>query len=314
VSSFRLKPGLKFTPQDERYLILDTDTRSTYRVGEAEYLILKQFDETTDAEEVAYKLRAEGHLNVSYETLYRFIEQALGLELLTVVDDSWWNRLKPSEPFQFRVKLFDPNTILSRLIAGWRKWNRLVIALACILFLVAGTLAAVNFREIWRINLGRVQPYEIAITLLIYVSCIGHEMTHGLIAKAFEFEVAEVGFHLHYFLPSFYCKIFKPTAASRRSVSAVLISGSLFDLVILSLLIIIWPLGSDAGLFREIVGFTITFMAAKVLLLQLNPLWPFSDGFRVANLYLFKKEDIDGGRIRREAQRALQNLWRHRSP
>jgi hypothetical protein len=31
-------------------------------------------------------------------------------------------------------------------------------------------------------------------------------------------------------------------------------------------------------------------MAVKVLLLQLNPLWPFSDGFRVAVLYFSKKE------------------------
>jgi hypothetical protein len=291
VSSFRLKPGLKFTPQDERYLVVDTDTQSKYRIGAAEYLILRQFEETTDVEEVAYKLQTEGRLNVSYETMYKFIQQALELELLRTVNDSWWTRLKPTEPFQFRVKLFDPNKILSRMITGWQRWNRLVIAAACILFMVAGIMAAVHFREIWHINLGHVQPFEIAITLLIYLSCIGHEMTHGLIAKFFGFEVAEVGFHLHYFLPSFYCKIFKPATASRSSLSAVLISGSLFDLVILSLLIIIWPLGVEGGLFREVVGFTITFMAVKVLVLQLNPLWPFSDGFRVAVLFFSKKED-----------------------
>lgn len=291
MSSFRLKAGLKFTPQDGRYVILDTDTQSTYRVGSAEYLILRQFEETTDVEEVAYKLQTEGRLNVSYETMSRFIQQAVELELLRTVNDSWWTRLKPTEPFQFRIKLFDPNQILSRMISGWRKWNRLVMAAACILFLAAGITATMHFREIWRINLGHVQPFEIAITLLIYLSCIGHEMTHGLIAKFCGFEVAEVGFHLHYFLPSFYCKIFKPATASRSSVSAVLISGSLFDLVILSLLILIWPLGAEAGLFREIVGFTIIFMAAKVLLLQLNPLWPFSDGFRVAVLFFSKKED-----------------------
>lgn len=294
-SFFRLKPGLQFTPQDEKYLVLDTATQSTYRIGGAEYLILRQFEETTDAEDVAYKLRAEGQLNVSYETLYKFIKQALELDLLSTVDDSWWNRLKPAEPFQFRIKLFDPNKILNNIITSWQRWSRLVIAAACILFLGAGITAAVNFREIWHINLEHIQPYEIAITLLIYLSCIGHEMTHGLIAKSFGFEVAEVGFHLHYFLPSFYCKIFKPTTASKSSVSAVLISGSLFDLVILSLLIIIWPLGAEAGIFREIVGFTITFMAVKVLLLQLNPIWPFSDGFRVAVLYFFKKEEYQWG-------------------
>ena len=235
MSSFRLKPGLKFIPQDERYIVLDTATQSTYRIGGAEYLILRQFEETTDAEEVAYRLRTEGRLNVPSETLTRFIKQALELELLRTVDDSWWSRMKPTEPFQFRMKLFDPNPMLNRLIAGWRKWNRLMIAAACLLFLGAAIIAAAHIREIWPINLGRVQPYEIAIALLVYLSCIGHEMTHGLIAKFCGFEVAEVGFHLHYFLPSFYCKILQPTTAQRSNVSAVLISGSLFDLVILSL-------------------------------------------------------------------------------
>jgi hypothetical protein len=291
VSRFRLNSGLEFTPQDEKILVVDTNTDSRYRIGKAEYLILRQFDETIDAEEVAYKLRTEERLNLSYETLSDFIQQAVALDMLKIVDDRWWSRLKPTEPFKFRLKLFDPNRLLSRMITGWRKWNRLVVAATCVLFLAAGIIAAVNFREISHINLVHVQPYEIAITLLIYLSCIGHEMTHGLIARFVGFEVGEVGFHLHYFLPSFYCKIFKPAVTSKSSVARVLISGSLFDLVVLSLLMIIWPLGSGGGTFREVVGFTIIIMAAKVLVLQLNPLWPFSDGFRFAYLYISKREE-----------------------
>src|SRR5262245_56995652 len=84
MNKFKLKPGLKFTPQEQRYIVLDTATQSTYRVGETEYAILQQFAELIDPEDVGLKLRAEAGLNVPYDVLFRFIEQAATLGLLTL--------------------------------------------------------------------------------------------------------------------------------------------------------------------------------------------------------------------------------------
>jgi len=290
---FKLKSGLTFTPMDCRYVVLDTATQSTYRIGETEYKILKQFAELTNPEEVILKLRVEEGVNVPYDSLYRFIQQAVALELLMTESDAKWRRFLPGGAFEYRVKLFDPERPLSALTAIVRKIRPMFALSPAAALAVTGILiVASNFSELWVFRGLSIPRYAVLVGVLVYLSSIGHEMTHGLVAHYFGFEVTEIGVHLHYFLPSFYCRIFRSGEAARRQVLEVLLAGCSFDLALLGVLAITWRLSAGATELRQALAVAISMLLVKVVLIQMNPLFPFSDGFRIAGLFWTRKRGI----------------------
>ena len=283
---FKLKSGLTFTPNDCRYVVLDTATRSTYRVGETEYKILKQFAELTNPEEVSLKLRVEEGISVPHDSLYRFIQQAVTLDLLRIESGAKWRRFLPGGAFDYRVRLFNPGPLLNALTATVRKRRLAFVLSPAAALAVAGILiVASNFSELWVFRGLAIPRYAVPMGVLVYLSSIGHEMTHGLVGHYCGFEVTEIGVHLHYFLPSFYCRIFRSSEASRRQVVKVLLAGFCFDLTLLGVLAITWRLSSGAAGLREALAVAISMLLAKIVLIQMNPLFPFSDGFRIAGLF-----------------------------
>ena len=286
MNSFKLNTELTFTPQDEKYLILDTATQSTYRIGASEYLILKHFDEAMTVEEVGYRLRAESGVNIPYDKLNHFVVKARQLGMLVDIDDSKWSKIAPSQAFTFRIRFFDPGPLLEYLIVKLRSLKYYLPPLVAALILTALTINFLNLGELWAFKSQRFLQYTPLLVLLIYGLSIGHELSHGLAAKWYGFDVTEVGFHLHYFMPSIYCKIISKANANRKSLAVIFLAGSLFDLILISLLVLIWCLGSEGGSFREIIALTVSLLWVKILVLQLNPLWPLSDGFRVLSLFV----------------------------
>jgi hypothetical protein len=286
VNSFKLNSELTFTPQEEKYLILDTATQSTYRIGASEYLILKQFDEAMTVEEVGYRLRAESGVNIPYDKLNQFVAKARNLGMLVDIDDSRWSRVAPSQAFTFRIRFFDPGPLLEHLVVKLRGLKYYLLALAGGLVLTALTINFLHLGELWALRSQRIPPYTPLIVLLIYGLSIGHELLHGLAARWYGLDVTEVGFHLHYFLPSIYCKIISRSNTDRKSLAVVFLAGSLFDLILISLLVLLWCLGPEGGGYREVIALTVSLLWVKILVLQLNPLWPLSDGFRVVRLFV----------------------------
>jgi hypothetical protein len=285
VTSFKLKSDVTFTPDQDRYVVFDGASHSTYRVGESEYRILKHFKQATNLEEVSYRLRAEMGVGVPFDKLNRFLRKAIDLNLIEVVDDSLWSRVKASGPFAFRVRFFDPTTMLERLIRLSRRSGHLYLILAGVLFLAALAVNVAYFRELWSVRSLHMPPYGPMVLLLIYMSSIGHEMSHGLAAKWYGFEVPEVGFHMHYYMPSFYCKILRGKSAGRKSIGVVLLAGSLFDFAILTALVLIWFLSPVSEGVKEVIAFAVSLIWLKILLIQLNPLLPLSDGYRIVGLF-----------------------------
>jgi hypothetical protein len=289
VISFKLKSGLKFMPEDKKYIVVDEALHSTYRIGQYEYLILKQLAEATNLEEVSYRLHTEQNLNISYDKLNQFIQRAIKLNIIDVVDDSPWSNLKSSGVFAFKMRLFDPNPILDGFILIWRRFKYFWMTLASLLFLTTISINIIYFQSLWGLKSWQMPPYALFIFLCMYVLSLGHELLHGVAAKCYGFDVPEVGFRLHFFLPSFYCKILKTLDADRKSVATVFLVGSIFDLLIISLLVLIWFLGSTGETVKEIIAYTVSLFWIKILLLQLNPLFPFSDGNRILGLFILRK-------------------------
>lgn len=286
MNSFKLNPGLTFTPQEEKYLILDTATQSTYRIGTSEYLILKHFNEALTVEEVGYRLRAESNVNIPYDKLNQFVVKARNLGMLVDIDDSWRRRIEPSKAFTFRIKFFNPGPLLEYLIVRLRSLKSYLFPLLAGLILTALTINFLNLGELWILKSQRFMYYMPLLVLLLYGLSIGHELLHGLAAKWYGFDVTEVGFHLHYFMPSIYCKIISKSNAGRKPLAVIFLAGSLFDLILISLLVLLWCFGSEGGGFREIIALTVSLLWVKILALQLNPIWPLSDGFRILSLFV----------------------------
>lgn len=284
---FKLRQGLTFTPDGMRYVVRDEATSSTFRIGELEYQILKQFEEKSNIDEVRYLFRAQHGREVPFETLKKFIHQAISLNLIETESDSLWNRLGPSTAFTFKVKLFDPNRSLDFLLRKLEPlFNVYGLAAVSALLLAATLVMAFNLSGIFVFEHFRSLSYIALSVGAVVVFAIGHEMAHGLIGKRCGFDVTVVGFHLHYFMPSFYCKILRRADASRRSLIHVLLAGSGFDLILSSLLVVVWlALPTDAAL-RVWISVIVTVILTKVLLIQLNPLWPFSDGYHILKLLM----------------------------
>lgn len=290
MSSFKLRSGISFTPEGARYLVFDEHTGSRFRVGETEYRILKQFEEKTNIEEVIYKFRTTQELDVPHDTLHRFVQQAITLGLLRVESDTFLSRLLAARASNFKFRLFDPNKALDFLTlrAGFL-FSRWGLLLAGVMAITGTSIMVARLPEIWVFRSFEVPEGFFYCFISIFLLSILHELGHGLAGRIHGFEVSEVGIHLHYFMPAFYCRIFRRPGASRRSLLAVLIAGPLVDLVILSLLVGLWLFLPDGGA-KELVTMAACMMAAKVWLIQLNPLWPYSDGFHIAKLFLGKEE------------------------
>jgi hypothetical protein len=296
VTRFRLKSGISFVAEGTRYLVLDTETQSTFRVGQTEYLLLMQFEETRDAEDVCYQLNSQHGLGLTREALWKFIAQAIKLNLLKAHTGSLWSRIGPSSSSMLRFKLFDPSSLLTSMINHGRFLaGRAGLAVALTLVTVGGFLFAANLGEVWAFR-SLAMPRQMAVPILaVVLLSIGHEMAHGLAGKWHGFDVTEVGFHFHYFLPTFYCKVFHHVRANRQALLHVLLAGCVFDLLAASLLVMVWRLIPGPGWIRDCTGTIVTLLLMKVILLQLNPIWPLSDGFRVVQLFAPKKT---GGSLR----------------
>jgi putative peptide zinc metalloprotease protein len=286
---FKLKSTLRFTPEGSKYLIHDDETQSRFRVGETEYRILRHFEETNNVEEVGYAFLTGNGINIPSQDLHGFIQQAIALNLLEEESDSIWGRLRSIKAFSFRVRLFDPNKLINILIEKSAFLLNPIGLAALVLSSIASTIILIrDFSELWAFHSFALPTHYIVVMGIVFLLSIGHELAHALAARKVGFEVAEVGFHLHYFLPAFYCKIFRRQGADLRSVLIVLISGSLFDLALINFMALAW-LGLPADIVaREWLSVAISLLLIKVLLIQMNPLWPYSDGFHIFSALVSK--------------------------
>lgn len=292
---FMMNKGITFIPDGADYFVVDGDTQSRFRIGEVEYQLLKQFEGAADIKEVAYQFRTDTGVTVPNETMYKFIQQAISLNILEPQSESLWSRIGPSTAFTFRITLFDPTRLLDFIISkGRARFNLYTATLAAGVLLMASVILVRNWSAIWAFrSLSLPEHFGAAIAVVILFA-IGHELAHGLVGKWYGFEVSAVGFHLHYFMPSFYCKMFCRTSASKKSILMVLLGGSFFDLMLMGLLLFVWWFLSDGSMLRAWISVAVSMMLIKVLLIQLNPLWPYSDGYRILGLFLFQKKGVVG--------------------
>ncbi|HEV7373371.1 MAG TPA: hypothetical protein VGN95_01530 [Pyrinomonadaceae bacterium] len=286
---FKLKPGLVIAPEGARYLIRDPETESKFSVGEMEYQILKQFEERTNIEEVSYLFRTQYSREVPFETLQGFIHQAIKLNILEMQRDSVWSRIAPSTAFTYQIKLFNPSAALDFIIRRCSiLLGRAGLSASLLFIVLAATILVSQRSAILSLHAGGWLSYSlVSVGFLLFA--FGHEMAHGLAGRMADFGVTSIGFHLHYFMPSLNCKILRPAEDVRRSVLKVLLAGSFFDALCVAVLTCSWLLWQSFATPAPWLGMLITVMLIKIWLVQLNPFWPYSDGYHIVGL-LFGKQ------------------------
>ncbi len=298
---FKLKTGLTFAPQGAQYLVQDPETDSKFRIGELEYQILKQFEEKTNIEEVRYLFRTRHGREVPFETLQGFIHQAIKLNILEIDTGSVWSRLAPSTAFTYHIELFKPAAWLDFLLRRCSLlFNRAGLVASLALLAFAATVLVSQRSAFFRLHAPGWLGYVI-VTIGFLVFALGHELAHGLAGRLVGFDVTSIGFHLHYFMPSLNCKILRPVDGGRSAVLKVLLAGSFFDALGVALLVCAWLLWRLFAEPAAWLGMLCTVMLIKICLVQLNPFWPYSDGYNIIGL-------LFGDRIkalftRREEQR-----------
>lgn len=276
---YQLKQGLLIKSDGPRVIIQDPSDQGLYRVRPTEWHILNALQEPQSLVELQAVVQQQEQREVPLHVLAAFVKQATQLGLVRSTDR--WGVLLASvgQPFLFRVVLFDPRPLLAVLARYANFALTRNFFFGCMVIAGLGVcLLIFSRREIVQYWSLLTHPENMAlVVLLLFLSSLLHELAHGWVGHACGFEVKEVGFGFHYFLPSFYCRVIGDLRADQRAMLLFFSAGPLTDLVMLSLTMGLWQLLPRTSLGWQGAYLLIVALVARVLL-ELNPLLPHSDG------------------------------------
>ena len=280
------------TPEGVLFVVKDPATRRFFRLREAEHLIARQLDGSTSLEALPPKLERDFNVTVPPETLQKFVDQLRRLGLLDTGEprmyrESPLRQRVAGNPLYIRLKAFDPDRLLNRLVGKvafcFTPW---FVALCVAIFLAALTIVVGNWDEIVR-DLGRLYRFDALLLAWITVLLVttGHEFAHGLTCKRFGGEVHEIGFLLLYFQPAFYCNISDawlfPEKSRRLWVTA---AGAFFELSVWSLATLTWWV-TETDTWVNFLAMVVMATSGIKSFFNLNPLIKL-DGYYLLSDYL----------------------------
>ncbi len=185
-------------------------------------------------------------------------------------------------PISFRLPLFDPDALLTRLLPGCRVlFSRTALWLYFAVVAIAGLSALQNAPELAAGARGLLEPGSLAALWFAYpiVKAL-HELSHGLAVKYLGGEVHEVGVLFLVFIPVPYVdasasSVF-PEKRQRMAVSA---AGIAAELVLAAVATLLW-FSLEPGFVRQTAYAVMMIGGISTLLFNGNPLLRF-DGYYV---------------------------------
>ena len=193
---------------------------------------------------------------------------------------AWARRI--SAPMFVRVRLFDPDDFLARVVARWRplfSMPALFVASAFVLVSAAacvGHLDEMNFHPEWF----RVWQHLAGLYLGILVLKVIHESGHALVCKAFGGHVHEVGAQLLAFHPTFFVDVSDTWMwPDRRRRIAVAAAGFGAEMAAAAALFWLWRLLSP-GFARDLCLNLMFIASISAVLFNANPLMRY-DGYHM---------------------------------
>ncbi len=308
----RLRADLAIIEQSYRgeqsFILKDPKTRKYFRFRPVEVGVLRQFDGTRSAADVAAALTATG-LRVSVAAVDGFASKlkTMGLLERTVGERSVLmmerlraqrrQRLGGGSPYQgdiFRIRwsMGDPDHFMDRTIPYLRwMFTRRFLAVSVALFAVYLLVIALKWSE-FTAAFGDLVRFRYSAWELFVLWCTGtviiviHELGHGFTCKYFGGQVHEIGAMLLYFEPAFFCNVNDawtfPELKARLWVTA---AGSWIQLVAASLAAIVWWAAAPDTLISHIALSAVLIGGVTTIVMNANPLIPL-DGYFALSDYL----------------------------
>jgi putative peptide zinc metalloprotease protein len=188
-----------------------------------------------------------------------------------------------SNPLALRIRLFDPDRLLDRLVrpARWLfSWRGLALWSGVVLGAIA--LAVAHVEEIARALADTTLGVDTLLLFWLLYPIIKalHELGHGLAVKVWGGEVHETGINLLVFMPVPYVDASAAWAFRDKWRRAIVgAAGILVELFIAAFAFIVWLL-VEPGLVRDLAFQTTLIAGLSTLLFNGNPLLRF-DGYYV---------------------------------
>lgn len=306
-----LRSDLLIAPVEEEgasfFVIKDPSSNRYFRVKPLEHFLITQFDGKTPLETVRRRASEEKNVLVSEEVLSRFAEKfrELGLLRRNGATDVSVQHPPSKSLFHWKLPLANPERLLQFLYPNFR-WcfSAAFVALACLSILIASAVFILNGEEL-ALGLESVVSLEGLLFVLVTVSLVTvlHELAHGLTCRHFGGKVADMGFLLLFFLPSFYCNVGDTYLfREKRERLWVLFSGGFFELFVWALAVLGWRLVAPGTLVSRAL-FVVAAVSGLRSLFNFNPLIQM-DG------YFMLSEHLGIKNLRRQALLGLGRILR----
>src|SRR5438876_4645507 len=273
-------------------VVKDPVSSDFFRFRAVEQFVARQLDGQTPLEAVRQRTEKEFGGSLSPEALSAFIKILNQNGLLESGESTKRNgtadrrRIRGS-PLYFRVKVFDPNRLMARLVRRARCFfTPHFLALSATLILLAAGITVLNWSDLGE-NVSRLYRLSAVPLLVTIVLVVGsaHEFAHGLTCKHFGGEVHEMGFMLIYFQPALYCNVSDAWLFPEKSKRLwVGFAGPYFELFLWALATLAWRL-TDMETWINYVALIVMTTSGVKTLFNFNPLIKL-DGYYLLSDYL----------------------------
>ncbi len=265
------------------YVIKDPVTQRYFRLREPEYFLVRQFNGQHNFDDIARIFKEKFELSVSPSAVEKFAEKIDSLYFFEgtraeyeVSSARFFGQKKSllSRLLFFKLKAFDPEPLLNKLLPPLRflysPLSLLAMSIVIIagLFTYAGNFDGFKFSPGQLFNVGSL----LVITLSLGVIIILHEFAHALTCRYHGGQVREMGFLLLYFQICFYSNLSDSWLFTRKSQRlAVIWAGIFAQMVLFAVAVFGWRVtvvGTDPNQFFWLTA-NVCFIS---LLFNFNPL------------------------------------------
>ncbi len=301
----RVRAGVSVSRQTVRgdvwHVLSDPSSGRNHRFNDVAYRLLASCDGARTVDEIwATRVATDGEDAPTQNDTIQVLRQAFAANLLaTDVTPDLAATLKAGDqmrrrrraaatnPFAFRVPLWDPESVLSRHGAiAVRLFSRSTVRACWAIVFLGALLALVNMGAlIQEASTFFASPRALLVLWLAFpiVKAL-HEAAHAFAVKAHGGEVHEVGLSLLFLTPVPFVDASASAAFAEKSERAtVALAGIMIETVLASAALIAW-LMLEPGLTRE-VAFAVVFVGGiSTVIVNGNPLLKFDGYYAMCDL------------------------------
>jgi biotin carboxyl carrier protein len=298
-----LRPGIRIIEQlyrgERSYVIKDPVSHKYFRFRPAEAAVIRRFDGSRSAAEIAADLAAEGMVIsaagiatfartlAELGLLERSLQEQTSIELERLRNERRRRRsLFRGEWLRMRWSVGDADRFFDWLTPRlWWGFSRPFVVGSIALFLVYGWILSSRWADFTAATAATFAPAALdpGRILILIATFFGltlvHELAHGIACKHYGGEVHELGFMLLYFTPAFFCNVNDAWSfPERRARLWVTAAGTWVELGVTAIAAIVWVLAAPGTLLSQVAIATVLIGGFSAIISNANPLLPL-DGY-----------------------------------